>query len=109
MSRPRIERVVLRIARGLLWHHYRVTLPATSTAFNCWKDPDVLPIQAMLTEDTVLSSMGGEVFRYRHGVAVENPLTSLWWMSFYAKTHFLIIVDGTTYGLVIPGNEGTKT
>ena len=105
LSGPRIRNVVHRIIRGLLWHHYKVLVPGTTAAFETRYNPEVGPILPMLQADTVLSGVGGEVFRYRHGLTAETPLVSLWWMRFYATTHFLTIVDGTVDGVVIARNQ----
>jgi hypothetical protein len=102
MSRPRIHGVVHRIVRGLLWHHYKLLLPPNTAALQTWDNPDVRPLLPMLRVDTILTGVGGEVFRYRHGVTVESPLVSLWWTCFYARTHFLTIADATADGVVIP-------
>jgi hypothetical protein len=101
LSTPRIHAVLHRIIRGLLWHHYGVLLPVSTAAFETRHNPDVTPILPMLQADTVRSGVGGEVFRYRHGLTRESLMVSLWWTCFYATTTFLTIVDATVDGMVL--------
>lgn len=77
----RIRRVVIRIVRGLLWHHYGVKTDP-GTVFDLYVDKDVTPIKETL-QLTSISSIGGTAFQYRHGIAIDDPGSSLWWLSFY--------------------------
>lgn len=88
----RIKRVVIRVVRGLLWHHYRVKTDP-GTVFDLYVDKDVTPIKETL-QLTSISSIGGTAFQYRHGIAIDDPGSSLWWLSFYQNRHFVVIVSG---------------
>ena len=61
--------VIRRTVRGLPWHHYGLALPPDTVMWT-HNNPDVRPIQSILTEDTHLVGVGGDVYRY--GVAVED-------------------------------------
>lgn len=90
VENDRIKRVVIRIVRGLLWHHYRVKTDP-GTVFDLYVDEDVTPIKETL-QLTSLSSIGGTAFHYRHSIAFDDPSSSLWWLSFYQNRHFVVIV-----------------
>ena len=88
----RIKRVVVRIIRGLLWHHYGVKTDP-ETVFDLYVDADVTPIMETL-QLTNISSIGGTAFQYRHSMATDDPGSSIWWLRFYEHRHFLVIVSG---------------
>ncbi len=87
----RVRRVVERIVRGLLWHHFK-TVPTVETEANTYIDPDVQPVLNILTNDLRLAGIGGDVFRYRYGRASDGPDYSMWWLCFYTRTTFLTIL-----------------
>jgi hypothetical protein len=96
-SAPRIVRVVRRIVRGLLWHHYR-HVPASNIELVVFQEQIVHPeVADTLNTRTVLSGVGDTIFRYRHGVASDAPDTSVWALQFYAQTQFIIIVQGESF------------
>ena len=66
-DKHRVDRVVERIVRGLLWHHYQ-SCPI-GARFEIYFKPDLHlpPIQDLLSAVS-LNSIGGNVFRYRYGV-----------------------------------------
>jgi hypothetical protein len=88
----RIKRVVIRVVRGLLWHHYRVKTDL-ATVFDLYVDKDVTLINETLQLKR-LSSIGGTAFQYRHSIAIDDPSSSLWWLSFYQNRHFVVIASG---------------
>ena len=88
----RIKSVVVRIVRGLLWHHYRVKTDP-QTVFDLYVDADVTPIIETL-QLTSISSIGGTNFQYRHSTATDDPGSSIWWLCFYQHRHFVVIVLG---------------
>ena len=88
----RIKRVVIRIVRGLLWHHYKVKTD-DQTAFDLYVDADVTSIIETL-QLTSVSSIGGTAFQYRHSTAEDDPGSSLWWLRFYQNRHFVVIISG---------------
>lgn len=88
----RIKRVVVRIVRGLLWHHYGVKTDP-ETVFDLHVDKDVTLIKETL-QLTSVSSIDGTTFQYRHGIAIDDSGSSLWWLSFYQNRHFVVIVSG---------------
>jgi hypothetical protein len=87
----RVKSVVVRIVRGLLWHHYRIKTDS-QTAFNLHVDADTTPILETLLL-TRISSLGGTTFQYRHGIATDDPGSSIWWLLFYEHRHFVVIVS----------------
>lgn len=90
-DRQRVDRVINRTVRGLLWHHYRVK-PGADIKFLTWKDPEVSSFQHILNSGTNLSSIGGGVFQYRHSTTIEDSEQSVWFLRFYGKTTFLIVL-----------------
>jgi hypothetical protein len=88
-ERRRIDRVVERIVRGLLWHHYH-SRPA-AVRFEVFYKPDLQPIQDLLCS-IAFNSIGGNAIRYRHSVTMEDPNSSIWGLQFYRHIHFLVLV-----------------
>ncbi len=89
--RNRIERVITRIVRGLLWYHYKLRMNP-SAKVEILLNPDLTPIRDVIQNDTKLEYGESEVFMYRYGAAVDNPEYSLWLLCFYRKTVFLIFL-----------------
>jgi hypothetical protein len=92
VDEARIKRVVIRIVRGLLWHHYKVKTNSQTT-FDVHIDADVTPTIETLQLARV-SAIGGTAFQYRHSTAVDDPDSSMWWLRFYQNRHFVVIVLG---------------
>ena len=88
-DKRRIDRVIERIVRGLLWHHYR-SRPA-AVRFEISYKPDLRPIQELLGGIS-FNSIGETAFRYRHSLTMEDPNSSVWGLQFYGHIHFLILV-----------------
>jgi hypothetical protein len=90
----RIRGVVERIAKGLLWHHYRVTVPPNAKIETHFK-PDLNAISDFMMK-TTLCNIGGTVFRYRHARPWDAPENSFWGMQFYERAHFIVTIIGKT-------------
>ncbi len=88
---PRVQRVVERTVRGLLWHHFKA-VPAADAETRTYYNPDVTPLVEMLTTDLALTGIGGDVFRYRYGQTNDVPGYSAWWLCFYGQTTFLTLI-----------------
>jgi hypothetical protein len=96
-SAPRIGRVVERIVKGLLWHHYRIMTTA-STEILVFRGQDVpLEVAQIINTSTSTSWIGGSIFRYRHGIASDGPDSSIWALQFYARADFIAIVKGDSF------------
>lgn len=89
--KKRINRVVERIVRGLLWHHYRIK-PGPAIHFQIRMDPEIGDIPFSFESHANLSSVGGTVFQYRHNTAIEDPEQSIWLLRFYSTTTFLVLL-----------------
>jgi len=96
-SASRINRVVQRIVRGLLWHHYQQRPPADVeiVIFRGEKVPS--QVADMINAFTKIAWIGDTIFRYRHAVANGAPDTSIWALQFYAYTQFIGIVQGESF------------
>lgn len=95
--KDRIRRVVERIARGLLWRHHRVQ-PGPEVEFMIWtgNEPGVRTVRDLVSlvgPQTRVRSIGGSVFRYRGGAAVEDPEQSIWLLGFYDKLLLLVLTS----------------
>jgi hypothetical protein len=96
-SPERIDRVVRRIVRGLLWHHYRQK-PAADATLQVFQQ-QVLPqeVADMINTLTQLSWIGDTIFRYRHALVNGAPDSSIWALQFYAQTQFIVVVQGESF------------
>ncbi|HTS10407.1 MAG TPA: hypothetical protein VMP68_32885 [Candidatus Eisenbacteria bacterium] len=99
VDRARVQRVVVRIVRGLFFHHFRKRLPASATVsvVSDWFTP-VLPdeeVRACVESVLCLLSVakpvviGSGVFGYRWRTIEGEPYGSVWWLSFYDHRRFL--------------------
>jgi hypothetical protein len=96
-SAPRIGRVVERIVRGLLWHHYRI-LTTASTEILVYRGQDVpFEVAQIINTSTTSSWIGGSIFQYRHGVARDGRDSSIWALQFYTRADFIAIVKGDSF------------
>jgi hypothetical protein len=96
-KKDRIDRVISRIVRGLLWHHYQVR-PASDTEFEIYKDPSLNEQLAdLINSITNLSWVGDDIFRYRHSLIEDDPNGSLWCFQFYKCNEFLVLVIGRSF------------
>lgn len=94
----RVERVVIRIVRGLLWHHYRRTPPVDSR-FTVRTDQDLMqfPREAIHSLREVFNecsraSIGGTAFEYLHAIPLDEPDASMWWMQFFGRINFMVVL-----------------
>lgn len=96
-KKGRIKRVVSRIARGLLWHHYQVR-PAADAVFEIYKDPKLNEhIADLINSMTQLSWGGDDIFRYRHSLVEDDPNGSIWFLQFYGCSIFYVLVLGRAF------------
>lgn len=92
---PRVNRVLERIVRGLIWHHYQFR--PLGVRFEIFFNPDLSSFQDDVLLTTSLDSVGTTTFRYRHGLAQEDINCSLWGLQFYEHTHFMVLVLSDLY------------
>lgn len=94
---PRIDRVVRRIVRGLLWYHYQQR-PTGDVELEVFPQ-QILPdeVAHMINTLTQVSWIGDTIFRYRHALAHDAPDTSIWALQFYAQTQFVVVVQGESF------------
>src|SRR5205807_1228537 len=91
-KKDRINRVLERLVRGFLWHHYQVK-PSYDAVFEIFKNPTLSEeIADMINSLTTLSWVGDDIFRYRHSLIEGDPDGSVWCFQFYARTEFLVLV-----------------
>lgn len=93
-KKSRILRVVTRIVRGLLWHHYKVK-PSADAAFEIQRNPAFSDeIANFINSSTELSWIGDDIFRYRHTLIEGDTDGSIWCLQFYGCTELLVLVFG---------------
>jgi hypothetical protein len=93
----RIQRVVRRIVRGLLWHHYG-QLPGQEIELEVFAGRNIpAEVANAINTMTNVSWIGDTIFRYRHAVADGAPDSSIWALQFYTQTQFIVIVRGESF------------
>ena len=104
-SQVRIERVVQRIVKGLLWYHYGQR-PADGVQFEVFKQ-QVLPqeVANIINTLTQLAWIGDSIFRYRYNLGEGPQGTSIWALQFYAHTQFVVIARDPSFASVEPETE----
>lgn len=96
-EKERINSVITRIVRGLLWHHYQAK-PSIDTKFVIYKDPPLnIQIADLINSITNLSWIGDDIFRYRHSPADGDPNGSIWCLQFYGCNEFLVLSIGRSF------------
>jgi hypothetical protein len=91
---PRVQRVVERIVKGLLWHHYQ-RRPAANSVIEVHFNPNLIGIQDILLKAPL--SIIGSMFRYRHALISDDPNCSIWGLQFYDHTHFFVLLLSEEY------------
>lgn len=86
----RINRTVGSIARGLLWHHYKI-IPCSRIGVRVgWlRDFDKFSEIIAATNYTEIER---SIFHYRHGVAIEDPTQSSWFFEFYSSMRCIVLL-----------------
>lgn len=93
-EKKRIGRVVERIIRGLLWHHYRAR-PSDRAVFEVHRNPTFNDhIAYLINSMTQFSWIGDDILRYRHSLVDGDPDGSIWYLQFYGYSEWLVIVSG---------------
>jgi hypothetical protein len=89
----RVTRVVRRISKGLIWHHFRRIAP-NDGSITVITDPNHLDIavQGALEDGKQARKVGdGSVFAYRFGYVGCRPEASIWLLQFYSRLNFLVL------------------
>jgi hypothetical protein len=76
------DKVVERITRGLYFHHFGEVLGPKANVVVHWFR-SLTPKMLEGTSECYRASIGGDVFIYRYGRAVDGPLCSVWLFQFY--------------------------
>lgn len=105
LENTRIKGVVIRIVRGLLWHHHQVST-CLDTTFDICLNPEPGMIHETLHVLPV-RSVGDTTFQYRYGIASDDPQSSVWWLRFYQSTQFLVFATGKA-GLELEAHMNTS-
>ena len=99
LDRPRMQRVIERVIRGLFWHHQRQPLPAQAKMRLWFTYCDEVPMDNMGLEsvlDTLgqqqLHQIGKGIFSYRGVLDSDQAVFSAWYLRFYEKNEVLGIV-----------------
>lgn len=96
-SKSRVNRVIERIVRGLLWEHYKLTVD-DKTELEVYRNPPVdIEVAEIINSFTRLSWVGGDIFRYRHALAQDGQDTSIWAMQFYMDSEYVVVVTGKSF------------
>ena len=92
--KPRFDRVVGRIVRGLFYKELGRQLPGsyrTEIHFNQAGFPEVLPLlEPKLHLFTPSRVVGDGVFAYRYGKAAEDESSTIWLLMFYEAVPLIV-------------------
>lgn len=103
-DRPRIQRTINRIVRGLYYHETSVPLGQTARMREFLLNPDISEEAQQIVASLPFRVVGGGTFIYRHMLDPQEPLASLWLMVFFETTIVLTMTEppgrteGTTGG-----------
>lgn len=90
MDASRINNVLIRIVKGLYWHHYGKSLPS-NTLFEVYQNPPINNEIKTVLLRTKFCTIGNEEFKYRYRRCDEEIFTSIWGLSFFMGAHFLVL------------------
>jgi hypothetical protein len=92
----RINRVIIKIVRGLYWHEFRMAVPPSMNVSGFIDPPldalDARTLRILLNKKP--TAVGGTVFQYWHAPAHDLPDVAVFLLNFY-QGHFAL-------GLVMP-------
>ena len=90
----RINRVLVRIVKGLYWHHYSKCLPP-NILFEVSQDPPISDEIKSILLRTKFCAIGNEEFKYRYRRRDDDNFTSIWGLSFFMGAHFLVFTKAS--------------
>jgi len=99
INRPRLQRCIGKIVRGLFYHHYGRPLPLRYLVEDYRMDPNFPDEFKREIARLPLIEIGGGVFGYRFLVSPDEPEIGFWFLMFYRSR--LI----TTQTLLAAGNR----
>ena len=85
----RINNVLIKIVKGLYWYHYNKCLPA-DTLFEVFQNPPINDESKSILLRTKFRAIGNEEFKYRYSRCDDDNFTSIWGLSFFMGTDFLV-------------------
>lgn len=89
LDASRINNVLVRIVKGLYWHHYKKCLPS-NISFEVYQNPPIDDKSKSILLRTRLCTIGNEEFKYRYRRCDDDNFTSVWGLSFFMGAHFLV-------------------
>lgn len=92
MDANRVNNILKKITKGLLWHHFQCLLPQKIDAL-VWMNPPFPDQVTRLLLNLKLERPHPHIFSYRYGLVKDIPNASIWGMQFYENTHFLIMMN----------------
>jgi hypothetical protein len=107
LDRPRLQRVIERVIRGLFSHHQRRTLPTQSEIRIWFTSSNEAPMNDMEFEIPLnvlrqqhLTQIGKGIFSYRYVFDSNHAGFSAWYFRFYEKNEVFAITINTSVGCV---------
>ncbi|MBI4231618.1 hypothetical protein HY605_00175, partial [Candidatus Peregrinibacteria bacterium] len=92
LDASRINNVLIRIVKGLYWHHYNECLPS-NILFEVYQNPPIDDGSKDILLRTNLRMIGNEEFKYRYRRCDDDNFTSVWGLSFFMGAHFLVFTN----------------
>lgn len=91
MDPPRVERVSIKIVKGLYFYHTGKRIPKDYSFDVYFDPPNWLP--HLLEKKSPLIGRFGNIFSYKGIVTVKDENTGIWWLSFYQSLGLIVIVE----------------
>lgn len=85
----RVNSVLIRIVKGLYWHHYNKCLPP-NILFEVYQNPPINDEIKSILLRTKFCTIGNEEFKYRYRRCDDDNFTSVWGLSFFMGAQFLV-------------------
>lgn len=102
LDAARINNVLIRIVKGLYWHHCQECLPS-NIIFEVYQNPPISNEIKNILLRTRFCAIGNEEFKYRYRRSDDDNFASVWGLSFFMGVHFLVFTkvdDLNTEGTV---------
>lgn len=93
IDRPRVQRVVNRVVRGLFLRHAGRRLPSGYDVRRFVMNPRLNEEFKNQIVALPLRGTRDEVFEYRFSAAVEDPDTTIWFLMFYKRLLFMTMTE----------------
>jgi len=87
----RVERVSIKIVKGLFFHHFKKIIPNKYIFHVYFDPPNLLP--ELVEKQSPIINRFGDAFCYKGILTKGDMFMGIWWLSFYASIGLIVVVE----------------